>query len=67
VVGPLGETVVELGREPELRVVELAVGAVDALRADPDTRTYPLLADRRPELYGELARPGRSAPSSRRE
>jgi 5-aminopentanamidase len=67
VVDPLGETVVELGSEPGLRVVELALGAVDALRADPDTRTYPLLADRRPELYGELAGPGWSAPSSRRE
>jgi predicted amidohydrolase len=54
VVDPLGETVVELGGEPELRVVELDVGAVDALREQRDTRTYPLLADRRPELYGQV-------------
>lgn len=57
VIDPLGETIVELGPEPQLRVVELDVDAVDALRAQRDTRTYPLLADRRPELYGDLVTP----------
>lgn len=60
VIDPLGETVVELGTEEELRVVDLDLGAVDALRAQQDARTYPLLTDRRPELYGGLAAPALS-------
>jgi predicted amidohydrolase len=55
VVDPLGETVVQLGGDPELRLVDLDVDGLQELRAQRDTRTYPLLDDRRPELYGRLS------------
>jgi predicted amidohydrolase len=55
VVDPLGETVVKLGSDPELRLVDLDLDGLQALRAQRDTRTYPLLDDRRPELYGRLS------------
>jgi predicted amidohydrolase len=58
VVDPLGETVLELGEGDELGLVDLDLALVDALRDQRDGRTYPLLADRRPELYAQLAEQG---------
>jgi predicted amidohydrolase len=49
---PLGEPLVTLGDEQALAVVELDLALVDRLRDRSDPRTYPLLDDRRPDLYG---------------
>jgi predicted amidohydrolase len=49
---PLGEPLVTLGDDPALAVVELDLALVDRLRDRSDPRTYPLLDDRRGELYG---------------
>jgi predicted amidohydrolase len=54
VVDPLGETILEMGAAEELGVVDLDLALVDGLRDQRDGRTYPLLADRRPELYAQL-------------
>jgi predicted amidohydrolase len=62
VVDPLGETVLEMGSEEGLGVVDLDLAMVDALRDQRDGRTYPLLADRRPELYAQLAHQRAEAP-----
>jgi predicted amidohydrolase len=51
VLDPLGEPLVTLGDEDALAVVELDLGLVDRLRDRSDPRTYPLLDDRRPDLY----------------
>jgi predicted amidohydrolase len=51
VLDPLGEPLVTLGNEDALAVVELDLGLVDRLRDRTDPRTYPLLDDRRPDLY----------------
>ncbi len=51
VIDPLGEAVVRLGEEDALEVVELDLGRVDGLRERSDDAGYPLLDDRRPELY----------------
>jgi len=51
VVDPLGETVLLLGNEEELAVADIDLGLVDGLRDRSDARTYPLLDDRRPDLY----------------
>jgi predicted amidohydrolase len=48
---PLGEALVTLGDEEAVEVVELDLGLVDRLRDTTDARTYPLLDDRRPDLY----------------
>jgi predicted amidohydrolase len=48
---PLGEPLVTLGDEDALAVVELDLALVDRLRDRSDPRTYPLLDDRRPDLY----------------
>jgi 5-aminopentanamidase len=58
VVDPLGRVVAELGGEPELAVVDLDLDLVERLRDRSDDRGYPLLRDRRPELYEPLVRPG---------
>jgi predicted amidohydrolase len=51
VLDPLGETVLLLGNEEELAVADVDLGLVDGLRDRSDARTYPLLDDRRPDLY----------------
>ena len=51
VLDPLGEPVVLLGNDEALAVAELDLGLVDRLRDRSDTRSFPLLDDRRPELY----------------
>ena len=51
VLDPLGEPLVTLGNEDALVVVELDLALVDRLRDGSDPRTYPLLDDRRPDLY----------------
>jgi predicted amidohydrolase len=48
---PLGETLLQLGDEEELAVVDVDLSLVDRLRDRADGRTYPLLDDRRPDLY----------------
>jgi predicted amidohydrolase len=48
---PLGEPLVTLGDEAALAVVELDLALVDRLRDRSDPRTFPLLDDRRPDLY----------------
>jgi predicted amidohydrolase len=58
VVDPLGRLTAELGDEPELAVVDLDLDLVQGLRDRSDARSYPLLADRRPELYEPLGRRG---------
>jgi predicted amidohydrolase len=55
VVDPVGERVLSMGAEENLAVVELDLARVDALRAQLDSTTYPLLVDRRPELYSPVA------------
>lgn len=55
VVDPLGETIVALDGEPGLAIVELDAEWAGRLRDQRDPRAYPLLADRRPELYAEIA------------
>ena len=55
VVDPLGRTVAELGPEAELAVAEVDLALVTRLRDGSDDRAYPLLSDRRPELYEPLA------------
>ena len=54
VLDPLGEAVVTLGDEDALAVAELDLVLVDRLRDRSDPRTYPLLDDRRPDLYTTL-------------
>jgi omega-amidase len=51
VLDPLGEPVVTLRDDEALVVADLDLGLVDRLRDRSDTRTYPLLDDRRPDLY----------------
>jgi predicted amidohydrolase len=51
---PLGAVALELGAGDELAVADLDMGLVARLRDPADGRTYPLLADRRPDLYGGL-------------
>jgi omega-amidase len=51
VLDPLGEPLATLGDEAALAVVELDLGLVERLRDRSDPRTYPLLDDRRPDLY----------------
>jgi len=51
VLDPLGEPLVTLGDEDALTVVDLDLALVDRLRDRSDPRTYPLLDDRRPDLY----------------
>jgi predicted amidohydrolase len=57
VLDPLGRTLLELGRGEELATVDVDLDLVDRLRDRSDDRSYPLLRDRRPELYGRLAVP----------
>ncbi len=51
VVDPLGETVLLLGDDEQLGVADIDLALVDRLRDRSDARTYPLLDDRRPDLY----------------
>lgn len=62
VVDPLGATVLELGAGQALAVAELDLDLVDRLRDRPETRTYPFLRDRRPELYAPLTAPRPAKP-----
>jgi predicted amidohydrolase len=55
VVDPLGTVVVALGDGTELATVDIDLGSVERLREQSDSPTYPLLADRRPELYGPMS------------
>jgi predicted amidohydrolase len=57
VVDPLGRTLLELGRGEGLVTVDVDLGLADRLRDRTDERSYPLLHDRRPELYGPLTAP----------
>ncbi len=54
VLDPLGQVVAALGAEDELGFADVDPEWVDRLRGGDDERAYPLLEDRRPELYGEL-------------
>jgi predicted amidohydrolase len=51
VIDPLGQEVARLGEEDALEAVDLDLGRVDGLRERRDDAGYPLLDDRRPELY----------------
>jgi predicted amidohydrolase len=55
VVDPLGTVIVALGDGTELATVDIDLGSVERLREQSDSPTYPLLADRRPELYGPIS------------
>jgi len=57
VVDPLGRTVVELGNDEGLELVDLDLEWVARLRDRTDEQTYPLLDDRRPDLYEGIAGP----------
>ena len=54
VVDPLGEVAVTLGAEAQLAVADIDLDWTQRLRDGRDARTYPLLDDRRPELYGPI-------------
>ncbi len=54
-VDPLGETCVCLGDEAGLGVVDIALDWTSRLREGADKRSYPLLDDRRVELYAPIA------------
>jgi omega-amidase len=54
-IDPLGRPIAELGEREGLAFAELDLGFVDRLRDGEDARSYPLLADRRPDLYEPLA------------
>jgi (R)-amidase len=58
VVDPLGQMCVRLGDEEGLAVSDLELDWVSRLRDRRDDRSYPLLADRRPELYETLTYEG---------
>jgi predicted amidohydrolase len=54
-IDPLGEPVASLGGEEQLGFADLELELVDRLRDGRDRRAYPLLEDRRTDLYGEIA------------
>lgn len=58
VVDPLGRLCVRLGDEEGLAVSDLELDWVSRLRDRRDDRSYPLVADRRPELYEILTYEG---------
>jgi predicted amidohydrolase len=62
VVDPLGETIVALGGETSLAIAELDAEWAERLRDQRDPRAYPLLADRRPELYAAIS--AKTSPNS---
>ena len=53
-IDPLGRAIARLGEVEELELVEVDLGWVDRLRNRRDDAGYPLLDDRRPDLYEEL-------------
>jgi predicted amidohydrolase len=55
VVDPLGEAIVLLDGETGLAIAELDLDWAGRLRDQRDPQTYPLLADRRPELYEAIS------------
>jgi predicted amidohydrolase len=61
VIDPLGEPVTALGAQEALGFADVDLEWVDRLRSGRDRRTYPLLDDRRPDLYGELHAPAPGA------
>jgi predicted amidohydrolase len=60
VVDPFGDATVALAGEPGLAVAELDLEWIGRLRENRDPRTYPLLEDRRPELYTAICAGGTS-------
>jgi predicted amidohydrolase len=62
VVDPLGETIVALDGDTGLAIAELDREWAGRLRDQRDPRTYPLLADRRPELYAAISA-GKTSPN----
>lgn len=58
VVDPLGRTCARLGDQEGLAVSDLDLDWVSRLRDRRDDRSYPLLADRRPDLYEVLTHEG---------
>ena len=56
-VDPLGDRITALDEEAGLGFADVELEWVDRLRGGRDRRTYPLLHDRRPDLYGELRDP----------
>jgi predicted amidohydrolase len=61
VLDPLGGTAITLGGAPELATVEIDLDWITRLRDCSDASTYPLLEDRRPDLYAELGAAGNPA------
>jgi predicted amidohydrolase len=55
VVDPLGDALVALDGETGLAIADLDLEWAGRLRDQRDPRTYPLLADRRPELYAAIS------------
>jgi predicted amidohydrolase len=53
-IDPLGAPATTLGAGEELGFADVDLEWVDRLRAGHDERTYPLLDDRRPDLYADL-------------
>jgi predicted amidohydrolase len=51
VLDPLGHSVCRVGEDEGLAVADLDLRALDEIRNSPDGMTFPLLADRRPDLY----------------
>jgi 5-aminopentanamidase len=60
VVDPFGDATVALAGETGLAVAELDLEWIGRLRENRDPRTYPLLEDRRPELYTPICAAGTS-------
>lgn len=58
IVDPLGGSSIRLGDEEGVAVSELDLDWVSRLRDRRDDRSYPLVADRRPELYEILSSEG---------
>jgi predicted amidohydrolase len=54
VLDPLGQPLCRLGEEEGLAVADLDFATLDELRHSPDGDTFPLLADRRPDVYRSL-------------
>jgi predicted amidohydrolase len=54
VLDPLGQPLCRLGEEEGLAIADVDLAALSELRDSPDGMTYPLLADRRPDIYGGL-------------
>jgi predicted amidohydrolase len=60
VVNPLGEVVCAMGAEEGVATAVVDLEWVEQLRTSPDGASYPLLRDRRPDVYRSIAAPGRA-------